>query len=57
MITVNKRKIKKDIKKIKKSMKKNLKLVGLSKKDQLIMAIKKGEIDIDKYYEFFDQYF
>ena len=30
---------------------KNLELVGLSKKDQLIMAIKKGEVDIDKYYQ------
>ncbi|MGK7883645.1 MAG: replication/maintenance protein RepL [Crocosphaera sp.] len=30
---------------------KNLELVGLSKKDQLIMAIKKGEIDIEKYYQ------
>ena len=30
---------------------KNLELVELSKKDQLIMAIKKGEIDIDKYYQ------
>jgi DNA-binding transcriptional regulator GbsR (MarR family) len=30
---------------------KNLELVELSKKDQLIMAIKKGEIDIEKYYQ------
>ena len=30
---------------------KNLELVEVSKKDQLIMAIKKGEIDIDKYYQ------
>ena len=30
---------------------KNLELVELSKKDQLIMAIKKGEVDIDKYYQ------
>lgn len=30
---------------------KNLQLVEISKKDQLIMAIKKGEIDIDKYYQ------
>ena len=30
---------------------KNLELVEISKKDQLIMAIKKGEIDIDKYYQ------
>ncbi len=30
---------------------KNLELVKISKKDQLIMAIKKGEIDIDKYYQ------
>ena len=30
---------------------KNLELVELSKRDQLIMAIKKGEIDIEKYYQ------
>ncbi len=30
---------------------KNLELVEISKKDQLIMAIKKGEIDIEKYYQ------
>ena len=30
---------------------KSLELVELSKKDQLIMAIKKGEIDIEKYYQ------
>ena len=30
---------------------KNLELVELSKKDQLIMAIKKGEVDIDKLYQ------
>ena len=30
---------------------KNLELVEINKKDQLIMAIKKGEIDIDKYYQ------
>ena len=30
---------------------KNLELVELSKKDQLIMAIKKGEVDINKYYQ------
>ena len=29
---------------------KNLELVELSKKDQLIMAIKKGNVDIDKFY-------
>ncbi len=30
---------------------KNLELVKLSKKDQLIMAIKKGEVDIEKLYD------
>ncbi len=30
---------------------KNLQLVEISKKDQLIMAIKKGKIDIDRYYQ------
>ena len=30
---------------------KNLELVGLSKKDQLIMAIKEGKVDIEKLYD------
>ncbi len=30
---------------------KNLELVGLSKKDQLIMAIKEGKVDIEKFYD------
>lgn len=37
--------------KIRENYEKNLELVEISKKDQLIMAIKKGEIDIEKHYD------
>ena len=36
--------------KIQQNYQKNLELVELSKKDQLIIAIKKGNVDIDKFY-------